>query len=175
MISSLCVWARDSAGGTRNRITTGERLFTHGFMISSLPRRGRRPQRTPGDGVKEITKPASVASNPRLASAVLCSPVMTNGFHVLIFFEAKLGKAEALGRVLVDLITPSRTEPGCRFYEPFEDTENPGRFTVIEAWDTQEQWHRHLQTPHVAKALAEVNSQDILTQPFTAQQLRSIG
>jgi quinol monooxygenase YgiN len=69
---------------------------------------------------------------------------MTNEFHVLVFFEAKPGKAEALGRILVDLIAPSRAEPGCRYYEPFEDTGNPGRFTVIETLDTQKQWHKHL-------------------------------
>src|SRR5215469_1829004 len=97
---------------------------------------------------------------------------MSNGFHVLIFFEAKLGKSEALSRILADLVSPSRAEPGCK---PFADIENPEKFTVIEAWDSQEQWRKHLQTPHVAKALAEVNSADILTQPFTAQQLRSIG
>jgi quinol monooxygenase YgiN len=100
---------------------------------------------------------------------------MSNGFHVLIFFEAKPGKSEALGRILADLSSPSRAEPGCRYYEPFADTENPEKFTVIEAWDSQEQWHKHLQTPHVANALAEVNSADMLIQPFTAQQLRSIG
>jgi quinol monooxygenase YgiN len=100
---------------------------------------------------------------------------MSEGFHVLIFFEAKPGNAEALGRILTDLIAPSRAEPGCRYYAPFADAENLGKFTVIEAWDTQEQWQTHLQSPHVTKALAEVNAEDILTQPFTAQQLRSIG
>ena len=100
---------------------------------------------------------------------------MLDGFHVLIFFEAKPGKAEALGRILADLIAPSRAEPGCRYYASFADAENLGKFTVIEAWDTQEQWHTHLKTPHTAKALAEINTEDILTQPFTAQQLRSIG
>ena len=59
---------------------------------------------------------------------------MSEGFHVLIFFEAKPGKAEALGQILADLIAP-----------------------------------------YVAKALAKVNAEDMLTQPFTAQQLRSIG
>ena len=106
---------------------------------------------------------------------MICFRVMSNGFHVLIFFEARLGKSEALGRILADLVSPSRAEPGCKYYEPFADTENPEKFTVIEAWDSHEQWRKHLQTPHVAKALAEVNSADILTHPFTAQQLRSIG
>ena len=94
---------------------------------------------------------------------------------LLIFFEARAGKADALGRVLTDLIAPSRAEHGCKLYEPFADVENPNKFTVIEAWDTREQWLEHLQTAHVAKALGDMKSEDLLTQPFTAQQLRLIG
>jgi len=100
-------------------------------------------------------------------------PLMPDGFHVLIFFEAKPSKAQVLGRILVDLIAPTRAEKGCRY--PFADIENSGKFTVVEAWDTYEQWQQHLQTPHVAKALGEINAEGMLTQPFTAQQLRSIA
>lgn len=100
---------------------------------------------------------------------------MSNPFHVLIFFEARSGKAEALGRILVDLISPSRAEPGCRYYEPFGDIENSAKFTVVEAWETPEHWQRHLQTPHLTKALAQIQDEEILAQPFTAQQLHSIS
>jgi quinol monooxygenase YgiN len=100
---------------------------------------------------------------------------MTDGFHVLIFFEAKPDKAGALGRVLIDLMAPSLAEPGCRCYEPFADFQHPEKLTVLEVWDNREQWEKHLQMPHVAKALSEISAEDILTRPFTAQQLRSIG
>jgi quinol monooxygenase YgiN len=100
---------------------------------------------------------------------------MVSDFHVLIFFEAQAGKAEMLGRILVDLTAPSRAEPGCRYYEPFADSESPGKFTVIEAWDTGEHWQKHLQRPHVVKALTEIDTSSMLARPFTVQQLRSIG
>jgi hypothetical protein len=63
---------------------------------------------------------------------MIASIVVANGFHVLIFFEAKPSKAEALGRTLAGLIGPSRAEPGCRHYESFADIENSAKFTVIE-------------------------------------------
>jgi|ERR1041385_4467691 quinol monooxygenase YgiN len=100
---------------------------------------------------------------------------MSNGFHVLVFFEAKPGKAEALGRILADLIAPSRAEPACRYYQAFADRENANRFTVIEAWATPDDWQKHLQATHVANALEKLSTYDILVQPFTAQQLRAIG
>ena len=99
---------------------------------------------------------------------------MSDSFHVLIFFEAKAGKAGALGRVLIDWIAPSRAEPGCRCYEPFVDFQHPEKFTVLEVWDKREQWENICKW-HVAKALSEISAEDILTRPFTAQQLRSIG
>ena len=99
---------------------------------------------------------------------------MSASFHVLIFFEAKAGKADVLARILTDLTEPSRAEHGYKYYEPFADISDPNKFTVVEAWDSPEQWQAHLQTPHVTKALGEVQSDDVLTQPFTAQQLRRI-
>ena len=100
---------------------------------------------------------------------------MANPFHVLIFFEAKAGKAETLGDILRDLGIPSRRESGCRYYESFADIEYPEKFTTIEQWDTRDQWQMHLKTPHVAKALAQLDDGDILTQPLKAQQLQSIS
>jgi quinol monooxygenase YgiN len=100
---------------------------------------------------------------------------MATPFHVLIFFEARPGKGEALGRILTELIAPTRAEHGCRYYEPFSDVEAPEKFTVIEGWDTPEQWQNHLKATHVAKALTQIKDEDLLTQPFKAQQLRSLA
>jgi len=92
-----------------------------------------------------------------------------SSFHVLIFFQAKPGKSVDLGGILADLVAPSRAEPGCKSYEPFADTQNPDKFVVVEEWETQEQWHAHLRTPHVAEALAKVDAEAILSEPFAAQ------
>lgn len=100
---------------------------------------------------------------------------MSTSFHVLIFFEAGPGKAEALSHILTELVAPTRAESGCRYYEPFSDIEAPEKFTVIEGWDTPEQWQNHLKAPHVVKALTQIKDEDLLTQPFKAQQLRSLA
>ena len=97
------------------------------------------------------------------------------GFHVLIFFQAKPDKSAKLDGLLADLVTLSRAEPGCRYYEPFRDGQNPDKFIVIEAWDTPEQWQAHLKAPHVAKALAQIDAEQMLTQPFTAQPLSPLA
>jgi quinol monooxygenase YgiN len=98
----------------------------------------------------------------------------TNGFHVLIFFEARPGKSGRLSSLLTELVAPSLAEAGCRYYGPFADVQNPEKLTVIEAWDTPEQWQAHLQTSHVQKVLAALEAEQVLTQSFTAQQLRPL-
>lgn len=97
------------------------------------------------------------------------------GFHVLIFFQAKPDKSASLNQLLTELVEPSRAEPGCKYYEPFVDLENPDKFTVIEGWETQNQWHAHLKTPHVTRTLAQIEAEQILVQPFTVQQLRALS
>lgn len=69
------------------------------------------------------------------------------------------------------LIAPSRAEPGCRYYQPFTDFADPDKVTVIEAWETPEQWHAHLRTPHVQQVLAALEGERILSRPYKTQQL----
>jgi quinol monooxygenase YgiN len=100
---------------------------------------------------------------------------MSAGFHVIISFEAAPGRAGELASVLSHLVEPSRAEPGCVYYQPFTDVENPEKLIVIEAWERREQWQAHLASLHVAHALALIEKQALLTRPFSAQQLRSLG
>jgi quinol monooxygenase YgiN len=100
---------------------------------------------------------------------------MPTGFHVTISFEAAPGKAGELASILNDLVEPSRAEPGCLYYQPFTDVENPEKLVVIEAWERREQWQAHLASLHVVQALALIEKQALLTKPFSAQQLRSLG
>jgi quinol monooxygenase YgiN len=93
---------------------------------------------------------------------------------VLIFFEAKPGRAARLSSLLADLVAPTRAEPGCRYYMPFADLQNAEKLTVIEAWDSPEYWQAHLQTPHVRRVLTALEAEQLLTQAFTAQQLHPL-
>ena len=71
---------------------------------------------------------------------------------VVAIAETSSDKATELKKVCLGLIEPTRKESGCISYELYEDTTNPGRFTFIEEWESQEHLNVHLKTPHLVAA-----------------------
>jgi quinol monooxygenase YgiN len=71
---------------------------------------------------------------------------------VVAIVETSSEKATELKNVCLRLIEPTRKESGCISYELYEDTTNPGRFTFIEEWESQEHLDVHLKTPHLVSA-----------------------
>jgi quinol monooxygenase YgiN len=94
---------------------------------------------------------------------------MPDNFSVVLQFDAKAGQNRSLATILETLIAPSQAEAGCKRYDAFGDMDEPSRFTVIEEWAVEQQWHAHLESPHVKAALAKLP--ELLTTPFTAQRL----
>lgn len=71
---------------------------------------------------------------------------------VVAIVETSADKAIELKKVCLGLIEPTRKESGCRNYELYQDTTNPGKFTFIEEWESQEHLDIHLKTPHLVAA-----------------------
>jgi quinol monooxygenase YgiN len=71
---------------------------------------------------------------------------------VVAIVETSSDKAIELKNICLGLIEPTRKESGCISYELYEDTTNPGRFTFIEEWESQEHLDVHLKTPHLVAA-----------------------
>jgi quinol monooxygenase YgiN len=67
------------------------------------------------------------------------------------------GKVEALKAVLVELIEPSRKDPGCIQYELFQNMSDPTDFTFVERWASNAELDAHLASPHVKIAVAKLD------------------
>lgn len=76
----------------------------------------------------------------------------SNTLKVVAIAETSSDKAMELKKVCLALIEPTRKESGCISYELYEDKNNPGRFTFIEEWESQEHLDVHLKTPHLVAA-----------------------
>ena len=74
--------------------------------------------------------------------------------HVVATIPAKAGSEDAIREALQSLVTATREEDGCRGYDLYESGAAPGTFVTIERWADQAALDAHLQTPHVAAALA---------------------
>ncbi len=63
--------------------------------------------------------------------------------------KALSGQEAAVRAVLLELVAPSRREPGCLCYNLHESKEQPGLFIFYEQWTGQAALDAHFQTPHL--------------------------
>jgi quinol monooxygenase YgiN len=75
--------------------------------------------------------------------------------RVVAHVTALPGHAAPLRAVLLALLAPTRAEPGCLFYD-LHAGDTPDVFTFIEAWATEADLDRHLQSAHIQQALVDI-------------------
>ena len=71
-------------------------------------------------------------------------------FCLMVTLHAEKGQENDLRRELEALVEPSRREPGNLRYDIYADRDDPGRFIVIEHWQSEDDQHRHhTRAPHI--------------------------
>jgi quinol monooxygenase YgiN len=60
-------------------------------------------------------------------------------------------KTEAATAAAKEMMAESRKEAGCHAYTFTRDLSEPGRFYIIEEWESDEALAVHFKTPHMAK------------------------
>lgn len=65
-------------------------------------------------------------------------------------------KRDAMVDVLTTLSNMSRDEDGCESYEFYTSIEDPNQFRSIEMWASADAADTHMEQPHVATALQEL-------------------
>jgi quinol monooxygenase YgiN len=82
---------------------------------------------------------------------------------VVAHLKAKPGKEDALRRVALGLVEPTRKEAGCVQYDLHVHTSDPGRFVFYENWTSREDLDRHAASAHL-KEFGAVSG-DLLMEP----------
>jgi len=72
---------------------------------------------------------------------------------VVAVFRARPETAAALLAMLESLVQPTRAEPGCNRYDLYRSIDDPLVFFFDEAWASESDHRRHLETPHVRRFL----------------------
>ncbi len=78
-------------------------------------------------------------------------------------FRAKAGMEEELGRLLKELIEPTRKEKGCAQYDLHVDNSQRGHFLFYENWTSMALLQAHLNSPHLTAVLGR--SAKLLEEP----------
>ena len=62
--------------------------------------------------------------------------------------KALPGQEAAVRQALLELVAPSRSEPGCLCYNLHESKDETGLFIFYEQWASQAAFDAHVETPH---------------------------
>ncbi len=81
---------------------------------------------------------------------------LNHGFVVAIDIQAKESEAEAVAKILEDLIAPTLAEPGVKLFLPYRSPEDPARFFIFELYRSEDGWAAHQETAHFKAAIAEL-------------------
>jgi quinol monooxygenase YgiN len=83
---------------------------------------------------------------------------------VIARVKAKEGKLEEVESILMDLIGPTREEPGCISYVLHQSQGDRHSFVFVENWANQTALDEHLQKPYLRAFLAR--SEELLAEPL---------
>ena len=68
---------------------------------------------------------------------------------------AKEGREERVFAILEELAPASRAEPGCRYYQPCRDREDPRRFLIFETYDDDDALRAHSESEHFLRLVLD--------------------
>lgn len=72
-------------------------------------------------------------------------------YVVIAKWLGRNGEEESVRAALERLRAPSAAEPGCRFYQPTVDPQDPRLFTLIEIYDDEDAYEAHLASDHFVR------------------------
>jgi quinol monooxygenase YgiN len=83
---------------------------------------------------------------------------------VIARVKAKADKLEETESVLMDLIAPTRGEPGCISYVLHQAQDDKCSFVFVENWASQMALDEHLQKPYLQAFIARAD--ELLAEPL---------
>lgn len=75
---------------------------------------------------------------------------------VVAFIRALAGRSERLGQRLLELVAPTRAEPGCLGYDVHRSDDTPDLWMIYETWRSSEDLSAHFELPHMKAFAGEV-------------------
>lgn len=93
---------------------------------------------------------------------------MTQSLTVVATITAQPGAEAAVRQALERIVPPSRAETACRRYELHVDNSVPGKFVMLEEWDSQAALTEHEATPHFQALVAAIGGRaDVRIEKLT--------
>jgi quinol monooxygenase YgiN len=71
-------------------------------------------------------------------------------------FHARPGQEGAAAAALLEVLGPTREEPGCRSIQAFRSTRDPRLFYIHSRWQDEAAFDRHAGLPHTVRFVARI-------------------
>ena len=92
---------------------------------------------------------------------------------VFVHFEPKPGKQRQLLHELMQVLEPTRAEPGCVRIHLYESTREPLAWYIHSEWTDEEAFEIHAELPHTRRLMDAAVG--LITHPFQAVRTNQIG
>ena len=95
--------------------------------------------------------------------------------EVFIFarFHARRGQEDAVADALLEVVAPSRLEPGCLSIHAFRSMRDPQLFYIHSRWKDEAAFESHAGLPHTVRFLERV--QPLIDHPLDVTRAGQIG
>jgi quinol monooxygenase YgiN len=88
-------------------------------------------------------------------------------------FHARPGQEGAVAEALLDVVAPSREEPGCLSIHAFRSTRDPQLFYIHSRWKDEAAFEDHAGLPHTMRFLERVER--LIDHPLDVTRAGQIG
>lgn len=93
--------------------------------------------------------------------------------HVIARHRARPDTVDEVRRLLLELIEPSRSEPGCLKYELLQNAEDPADFTFVETFADDAALAAHASAPYIAGLAGRLGA--LVARPAEVSRYRALA
>lgn len=93
--------------------------------------------------------------------------------HLLVTVQSQPAHRQRVQELLLELIDPVRSEPGCLYYQLFAHADDPSAFVLVAGWANDEAVAAHPTHPDVPGVLALVRP--LLAGPWEMLPTRRVS
>ena len=76
--------------------------------------------------------------------------------HIICTVRARAEHCDRVKELLLELIQPARDEPGCLYYDLYQQIDQPNVFCLVDGWESQEALDAHTAHPNVPKVVEQL-------------------
>lgn len=93
--------------------------------------------------------------------------VKNEEIHIICQLECKEENRERVAELLLEYVEPALSEPGCLYYDIFQERDNPNKFYILDGWANQEAVDAHVKHPNLPRVGAMLGPLVIGKQQLT--------